>query len=99
MLEITPQDVAREFPINSQTSVTDRLALLQVRSLLQRTLPSYTYLEIGSFLGGSLTPFLRDPQCTRVLSIDERNRQQPPEGRPARRPQRHGALPARAVLV
>ena len=71
--------LAGEFPIESQTSPTDKLALLQVRNILKRTLPAYDYLEIGSFLGGSLTPFLRDPQCRRILSVDERNRQQPDE--------------------
>jgi len=73
------KSIADEFPIQSQTSPTDKLALLQVRDLLKKTLPTYTYLEIGSFLGGSLSPFLRDPQCLRIVSVDERNRLQPDE--------------------
>ena len=68
-----------EFPINSQTSPTDKLSLLQIRDIFKKTLPTYSYLEIGSYLGGSLTPFLKDPQCSHILSIDERNRQQPDE--------------------
>ena len=79
MLEFNIEDVQKEFPINSQTSVTDKIALLQVRQIMQRSLPSYAYLEIGSFLGGSLTPFLNDPRCERILSVDERNRQQSDE--------------------
>ena len=73
------KSIADEFPIESQTSPTDKLALLQVRDLLKKTLPTYTFLEIGSFLGGSLSPFLRDPQCLRIVSVDERNRLQPDE--------------------
>src|ERR1700690_4369966 len=73
------EHLADEFPIESQTSATDKLALLQVRNILRKTLATYDYLEIGSFLGGSLTPFLKDPQCRRILSVDERNRQQPDE--------------------
>jgi predicted O-methyltransferase YrrM len=68
-----------DFPIESQTSVADKMALLQVRRLLNDKLGNYAYLEIGSFMGGSLTPFLRDSRCTAILSIDERNRQQPDE--------------------
>ena len=63
-----------EFPIHSQTSIADKLVLLKVRKLLQ-VLPSYSYLEIGSYLGGSLTPFLKDPQCASILSIDQRGSQ------------------------
>jgi hypothetical protein len=71
--------LAAEFPIESQTSPTDKLALLQVRNILKKNVASYTYLEIGSFMGGSLSPFLKDPQCREILSVDERNRQQPDE--------------------
>jgi hypothetical protein len=71
-------DLAKEFPIKSQTSPSDKVALLTLRTALQ-ALPSYAYVEIGSFLGGSLTPFLRDPKCTSILSIDDRGRHQPDE--------------------
>ena len=40
---------------------------------------NYKYLEIGSYLGGSLTPFLMDPACQLVLSIDDRGRVLPDE--------------------
>jgi hypothetical protein len=79
MGDTTMGNLTDEFPIESQTSPSDKLALLQVRSILKRTVPSYNYLEIGSFMGGSLSPFLKDPQCRQILSIDERNRQQPDE--------------------
>ena len=71
-------DLSKEFPIESQTSLNDKVVLLKIRDILQRN-PSYNYLEIGSFLGGSLTPFLQDEKCERVLSIDERGRAQPDE--------------------
>jgi hypothetical protein len=46
---------------------------------LARKTGSYAYLEIGSFRGGSLTPFLMDPACKMVLSIDDRGRVNPDE--------------------
>lgn len=66
------------FPIESQTSDTDKQVLVQIRELLQSS-GAYSYLEIGSYLGGSLTPFLSDEKCIKILSIDERERQQPDE--------------------
>jgi predicted O-methyltransferase YrrM len=66
------------FPIASQTSRNDKQVLLHLRDILGR-LPSYTFLEIGSFLGGSLTPFLTDAKCTHILSVDDRGRDQPDE--------------------
>ena len=44
-----------------------------------QSLGTYSYLEIGSYLGGSLTPFLSDENCSKIVSIDERERQQPDE--------------------
>jgi hypothetical protein len=70
--------IKSEFPIDSQTIKMDKLVLLKIRKVLQ-ALPSYSYLEIGSFMGGSLTPFLKDPQCEHILSVDERGREQPDE--------------------
>ncbi len=64
------------FPIESQTSEADKLALLITRDLLGRS-GSYSYAEIGSFMGGSLAPFLLDAKCEAVLSIDDRGRHQP----------------------
>ena len=40
---------------------------------------TYNYLEIGSYRGGSLTPFLMDPACKMILSIDDRGRVLPDE--------------------
>jgi len=62
-----------EFPITSQTSDNDKLALLKIRDVLGAS-GQYNYLEIGSFLGGSLTPFLQDEKCKKILSIDRREK-------------------------
>ena len=61
------------FPIESQTSDLDKIVLLQTLDLIRKKNSTYKYLEIGSFLGGSLTPALIDKKCKLVLSIDKRN--------------------------
>lgn len=66
-----------DFPIHTQTSSEDRRILLELRNVLRKNF--YAYAEIGSFLGGSLVPFLSDPLCHKVLSIDDRERVQPDE--------------------
>jgi hypothetical protein len=76
--EYPEKTIQAEFPIESQTSIVDKRILLGLREIL-RDCPSYSYAEIGSYLGGSLTPFLCDPQCTSILSIDDRGRNQPDE--------------------
>ena len=37
---------------------------------------SYCYLEIGSYLGGSIQPHLLDPKCASIISIDKRTEEQ-----------------------
>jgi predicted O-methyltransferase YrrM len=74
----TAAEMGTLFPIHSQTPTNDMLCLLGAMRLARRS-GSYSYLEIGSFLGGSLTPFLMDPTCTSVVSIDDRGRIQPDE--------------------
>ena len=45
----------------------------------------YTYLEIGSHLGGSIQQHLLDPWCTTIISIDKRPQSQPDDrGEPCR---------------
>ena len=72
-------DLALLFPIESQSSPRDKEFLLAAQRLMADVAPRYAYLEIGSFLGGSLAPFLRDPACTAILSIDERGKTLPDE--------------------
>ncbi len=74
----TEADLKHFFPIHSQTSASDKLFLLGAMRLV-RQVGAYRYAEIGSYRGGSLTPFLMDPACEAVISIDDRERVQPDE--------------------
>lgn len=65
--------------IDSQTSGPDRLALLSIREVICTVAERYTYLEVGSHLGGSLQPHVIDSRCVSVLSIDPRPLEQPDE--------------------
>jgi len=62
--------------IPTQSSDGDRRSWLAVQRSVRR--PSgYTYLEIGSHLGGSVQQHLLDPSCWRIISIDKRPLEQP----------------------
>ncbi len=54
------------------SSEGDRLSWLTVQRAVRRAKPDYTYLEIGSFVGGSLQQYYMDPKCRLVYSIDKR---------------------------
>jgi predicted O-methyltransferase YrrM len=75
----TASEIAQHFPIESQSSDRDKEFLLSAKRMIGDVSPTYSYLEIGSFLGGSLAPFLADPACAAVLSIDERGKTLPDE--------------------
>ena len=62
--------------IPSQTTDDDRTTLLSIQSAVRSQRKTYTYLEIGSYHGGSIQPHLIDPQCTRIYSIDKRPEEQ-----------------------
>ena len=72
------QVLQQEFPAPSQSSNSDKFAILNIRDILSKN-GKYNYCEIGSYLGGSLGPFLRDTQCEYILSVDDRGRIQPDE--------------------
>ncbi len=61
-----------KFPIESQTSHTDKESLTLIKNCIIETLGAYNYCEIGSYKGGSLYPHLVEPACKNVLSIDLR---------------------------
>jgi hypothetical protein len=63
--------------IPSQTSTGDRRSLLGVQRAMARKYKEYTYLEIGSHLGGSIQPHLLDDRCRIIYSIDPRPSEQP----------------------
>lgn len=64
------------FPVRSQTKQEDREFLLATIDQMRQNYPSYSYLEVGSFLGGSLAPFLLDNHCSAITSIDDRGKTQ-----------------------
>jgi len=63
-------------PIPSQTSPEDRRDLLAIIDHV-RERRDYTYLEIGSHLGGTLQLPYADPRCVALISIDKRPEAQP----------------------
>lgn len=63
--------------VRSQTSQRDRISLLAVQNALREVYGRFTYLEIGSHLGGSLQALVADERCTSITSIDSRPLSQP----------------------
>ena len=55
----------------------DRRALLAVHDAIARRADTFSYLEIGSHLGGSMQSFIADTRCSQIVSIDPRPREQP----------------------
>lgn len=66
--------------LEAQTAEWDRRALLALHAAAAETCGPFAYLEIGSYLGGSLQALIRDPRCRVILSIDPR-RAATPDGR------------------
>ena len=58
--------------INSQTTANDKRSLLACQTAARELLDTYTYLEIGSYMGGSLQPYVLDDRCGKIISIDKR---------------------------
>jgi hypothetical protein len=78
--DATEADAATLFAaIKSQTSTNDRSSLIAVRDAVRRAFGEYTYLEIGSHLGGTLQPHVLDEACVHLWSIDSRPDAQPDE--------------------
>ncbi|MBA2737255.1 MAG: class I SAM-dependent methyltransferase [Pyrinomonadaceae bacterium] len=65
--------------INSQSTDDDKQSLLACQLTSRELKPDYNYLEIGSYLGGSIQPHLLDKKCARIYSIDKRPLHQPDE--------------------
>lgn len=63
--------------ILGQTTDDDRRTLLSLQNAVRTIKPGYSYLEIGSYLGGSIQSHLLDPECSRIVSIDKRPLVQP----------------------
>lgn len=65
--------------IESQSTDNDKRSLLACQLAARSLAPGYNYLEIGSYLGGSIQPHLLDAKCARIYSIDKRPEKQPDE--------------------
>ncbi|HMJ08018.1 MAG TPA: class I SAM-dependent methyltransferase [Pyrinomonadaceae bacterium] len=63
--------------IESQSTPPDKQSLLALQVGVRELRPGYNYLEIGSYLGGSIQPHLLDDECARIFSLDKRPLQQP----------------------
>jgi len=67
--------------IRTQSFYGDRKSWLALQRAVRRSKSGYTYLEIGSYLGGSIQPYLLDPNCVGIVSIDKRIHEAPNERR------------------
>lgn len=70
-------DVSLFAVIHSQSDDGDKRSWLALQRVVRGRNGSYCYLEVGSFLGGSLQPHLLDPLCRRIHSIDNRPAEPP----------------------
>jgi hypothetical protein len=74
---IAKQDLSLFDAVESQTTTNDRRSLLALHAGIAESRRFFTYLEIGSYLGGTLQPFVADPRCIQIISIDPRPRYVP----------------------
>jgi hypothetical protein len=72
-------DVALLDTIDAQLTPDDRRSLLALHAACRDVYGRFTYLEIGSHLGGSLQSFVCDDACEAIVSLDPRPGSQPDE--------------------
>ena len=65
-------DVSLFNAIPSTTSDDDKQSLLAVQRATAINKGDFVYLEIGSYMGGTIQPFLLDQRCKKIYSIDSR---------------------------
>jgi hypothetical protein len=70
-------DVSLFDTVKAQLGPADRQSLLSLHATWREIYEQFDYLEIGSYLGGSLQAFVQDPACRTVISIDSRPADQP----------------------
>ena len=58
--------------VGSETSENDRRSLLAIHNAVAAETNPFSYLEIGSHLGGTLQALVADPRCVSAISIDPR---------------------------
>ncbi len=76
---IAGHDISLFDAIETQLSDDDRRSLLALHAAVRDSYETFAYLEIGSYLGGSLQAVIRDPACSAIVSIDSRPPVQPDE--------------------
>ena len=81
--QIAGLDLSLFAHVESDTSDDDRKSLLAVHHAIASQYASFSFLEIGSHLGGTLQAVLADPRCRQIVSIDPRPASQP-DDRPGR---------------
>jgi hypothetical protein len=69
--------------VHAQTTHGDKRSLLALHTAVAAFRSPFTYLEIGSYHGGSLQVLIRDPRCSQLMSIDPRTGDTPDETRGA----------------
>lgn len=69
---LAEQDVRLLDHIEAQLLGADKRSLLDVQQAIRECVGQYTYLEIGSYLGGSIQVHLLDPRCKQNFLIDKR---------------------------
>jgi Methyltransferase domain len=74
---ISALDTSLFASIPSESSDNDKRSLLACQNAMRHLRSGYGYLEIGSYLGGSIQPHLLDPLCARIVSIDKRPEEMP----------------------
>lgn len=75
--QLTQLDIRLFERIRSESTEMDKRSLLAIQSVVRDRVPGYAYLEIGSYLGGSIQPHLLDPKCRAIWSVDRRPPSQP----------------------
>ncbi len=55
--------------VHSQSSVSDRIAFLEIQNFVASRVGDYVYLETGSFLGGTLVPHCADARCQKFIRL------------------------------
>jgi predicted O-methyltransferase YrrM len=58
--------------IASQSTASDQRAMLALHAATRAHFGSFSYLEIGSHIGGSMQALVADPLCTSIISLDPR---------------------------
>lgn len=71
------------FPAGMGISHNDRVSLLLVQKLVRNLRPGFRYLEIASRFGGTVVPFLVDPNCASLVTVGKPAEPHPEPATPA----------------